>query len=303
LGVSPRCDIFYFFPPRALLALLDDGHKRWTISGEKGREGCGWVCVFFETTGEWERERESARSICFVFSALWLVEINGGGTLAYVCTVFFLKLAGPSFYGFSSCLTGATRPSWFQWTTALRPEQIPAELSMLMVVGLLVLHSVPDQSVCFPFPSPVLYRCAFWSCCCATSVRLRACCVANLRVCPSSRVTTKAFESAPLIRDCFCFLPTNILKTVDHFVAIAQTFNPLAFLRWSLDWFSSSLRDLKSRQLTSTGSIFFCRRRADLNRKIQVRWHNRGWFVLSILIKFVVMHWKFKRKEWPQSVG
>jgi|688.fasta_scaffold849022_1 hypothetical protein len=30
-------------------------------------------------------------------------------------------------------------------------------------------------------------------------------------------------------------------------------------------------------------------------------WHNRRWFVLSVLIKFVDMHWKLKRKEWPFS--
>ena len=49
-------------------------------------EGCGWVCVFSKRRGN-ERKREPGLSASY-FSALWLVEINGGGTLVYVCTVF-----------------------------------------------------------------------------------------------------------------------------------------------------------------------------------------------------------------------
>lgn len=153
--------IFYFFRRELCWRCWTTAIKDRPSQAKKGREGCGWVCVFSKRR-ENKRERERARSICFVFSALWLVEINGGGTLAYVCTVF-LKLAGPSFYGFSSCLTGATRPSWFQWTTALRPEQIPAELSISWWL-LLVFYSVPDFKVfvCL-FPIPVPYWCAFCS--------------------------------------------------------------------------------------------------------------------------------------------
>jgi hypothetical protein len=53
IGVSPRYDLYIlFFPPRALLALLDDGHKRSTISGEKRERGVWLSMCLFETTRE-----------------------------------------------------------------------------------------------------------------------------------------------------------------------------------------------------------------------------------------------------------
>ena len=79
--------IFYFFRRELRWRCWTTAIKDRPSQAKRERlEGCGWVCVFSKRRGN-ERKREPGLSASY-FSALWLVEINGGGTLVYVCTVF-----------------------------------------------------------------------------------------------------------------------------------------------------------------------------------------------------------------------
>ena len=127
------------------------------------------------------KETEVGLSLSLCSCSLVGGEINGEGALlstTLVCTVwscwpFFFFLF---FYGFSSCLTGATRPIWFQCSTALRPEQIPAELSTVD------FSFLSWTSVCFlvRFETPISEAPFLINRCARFVFSVAACCVNRL---------------------------------------------------------------------------------------------------------------------------
>ena len=261
----PTDVLVYFFPPRALA--LDDGHKRWAISGRLWWRRRVWLCL--QCKGMKETEVGLSLSLCSC--SLVGGEINGEGALlstTLVCTVwscwpFFFFLF---FYGFSSCLTGATRPIWFQWTTALRPEQIPAELSTVdfsfyFVDKCLFSCSIRDSYFRGPFLNK--YMCALCVQCCSL-----------LRQSPDRHVPAWLIPTF----DLFAYPMPNTNSNCVRRCGL----NPISFVIWILFvvcvvffWFGTFLSFFR-RSCRSVGSPCL--------------------FIYSFLL---ICNWKLKRKESP----
>ena len=181
--------IFYFFPPRALLALLDDGHKRSTISGEKGETWGVWLSMcLFEKTREWEKER--ARSICFVFLSS-LVGWDKWWGDSSICMHRFWSLLALLFMGFP--LVSPVLPARVDFSELLpsvlsRSPQSSAYWWLLLVVLVFRIKL-------FVFPRRFRW---FTDVLCAQIVAQHQCAFAPVAsptcMCSSSRVTTQVFE-------------------------------------------------------------------------------------------------------------
>lgn len=178
-----------FFPPRALLALLDDGHKRSTISGEKGETWGVWLSMcLFEKTREWEKER--ARSICFVFLSS-LVGWDKWWGDSSICMHRFWSLLALLFMGFP--LVSPVLPVRVDFSELLpsvlsRSPQSSAYWWLLLVVLVFRIKV-------FVFPRRFRW---FTDVLCAQIVAQHQCAFAPVAsptcMCSSSRVTTQVFE-------------------------------------------------------------------------------------------------------------